>query len=134
MSTDPSGILFCGFPLPALIVDYHDLNEEWEKEFRPKEPKDKSNYRTPEWDDWRERLAEWEATVQNVKIDWSGAENCEQYYLHCAGLEKSVDWNDLLVINDLSIPADAERMLHQFCDRFNLPKKSPQWHLAARYF
>lgn len=136
MSTDPSGILFYGFPLPSLIVDYHDLNDQWEEDHAPPTPKDKSNYRTPEWDEWRERNRQWEATLENVRIDWSGGENCEKYYLHCDGLKKSVDWDEQIVVTqaDLAHQEEAAKFLHAFCDRFNLPKQQPQWHLATRYF
>jgi hypothetical protein len=134
MSTDPNGILFFGFPLPDVGDSYHDFNDEWKQEFRPKEPDDQSSYRTPEWDEWRARVQAWEATPENVQIDWSGGENCEQYFVHCEGLEKSVEWDELLVIESLLVPPEAEAFLHKFCDRFNLPKQPPKWHLASRYF
>jgi hypothetical protein len=136
MSADPTAILFYGFPLPRLVVDYHDLNEQWVGGRRPKQPDDRSDYKSPEWEDWRTRLREWEATVENAKISWSGSEQCEQFFVHCAGLKKSVEWNELLAVSadDLSHPTGAKEMLHAFCDKFNLPKGEPQWYLAARYF
>lgn len=136
MGADPEAILFYGYPLPALVVDYLELNDQWENDHRPKKPEDTSNYKTPEWDEWRERVREWEKTLENVRLDWSGAEDCEQYYIHCAGLKKSVEWNELLAVSeyDLAHPMGAKKLLHEFCDRFNLPKDEPKWHLAARYF
>ena len=136
MSADPEAILFYGHPLPSLVVDYHELNETWEKAHRPTVPEGDRNYQSPEWDEWRERLRKWERGLENVRIDWSGGEECEQYYVHCAGIKKTVEWNELLVVSeyDLANPFGAKALLHDFCDRFNLPKEEPSWHLAARYF
>lgn len=136
MGADPEAILFYGFPLPALNVSHLDLNDGWADDHKPPKPEDRSDYHTPEWKQWRERLHEWERTLENVEVEWSGSENCEQYFIHCAGIQKRVEWNELHVISvgDLEVPLDARGMLHKFCDRFNLPKAEPQWHLAARYF
>jgi hypothetical protein len=136
MSTDPHGILFYGFPIPTPTVDYLEVNDSWAEEFRPPQPEDRSDYRSPEWDQWRTDLRVYEQTLRHVEITWSGGDGCEQYYVHCPALEKKVEWDEQreITIEDLTAFDDAERYLHEFCDRFNIPKGEPGWYLAALYF
>jgi hypothetical protein len=137
MGADVKAMLFYGFPIPEIVVDYHELNDTWRDVYRPPQPEDGSgNYDTPAWDEWRKKFNEWEKTPQNVEIDWSGGENSEAYFVHCAGLEKSVDWDKQLAVSpsDLEHLPEAKKWLHEFCDRFNIPKSEPQWFLAALYF
>jgi hypothetical protein len=137
MSTDPHGILFYGFPVPTLTVDDYELSDIWNKEHGPPSPEDRSNYKTPEWDEWRNKNAAYEQTPQHVEVTWSGGEGCQQYYVHCPSYEKKVWWDKLklITVDDLAVPhEEAKRYLHEFCDRFNIPKGEPGWYLAALYF
>ena len=139
MSTNPEAILYYGFPLKDYEDDdysYHDTNDEWEKEKRPAEPSDKSDYRTPEWDEWRRKVGEWNATGENIELTWSGAEGCYAYYVHAAGLSRSVEWNEQMPLKDFDFgqQTEADGNLKEFCQRFGLPWQTPGWHLACRYF
>lgn len=139
MSTDAKALIYYGFPLedwddPEFL--YHELNETWEKQRRPTEPEDKSSYRTPEWDEWRTEMREWEASPENVKIDWSGCENDESYYVHAEGLEVSVEWGEqkpLAEVDLLSQP-EADKFIREFCEKTGIEYKQPGWHLASLYF
>jgi hypothetical protein len=133
MSSDATAIVFFGFRLPSLKVDEEELNEEWRKEFGPKEPEYKGDYKTPEWDGWRERLHAWEATPQNVAIGWCGDSGDQKFYVHCACFEQEVDWN-FRRLELTPVTTEAHQWLNAFCDRFNLPKKEAGWHFGARYF
>lgn len=137
MGTDVSGILFYGTPLPDFDedLDYHDLNDQWERLHQPKQPVDDGKYNSPEWDAWRIAKREWALSAQNIEIRWSGSENCNAYYIHVAGLKIEADWSDQIDITSrLGIPPDAQQWLDQFCDLFKFERVKPAWHLAARYF
>ena len=133
MSSDATAVVFFGFPLPLLRVDEGELNDEWLEEYRPKRPSDESNYKTPEWDEWRARLEAWKATPQFVEIDWCGSEDEKRYFIHCPCFETRIKW-DLCELKTATDTSEAQKWLDEFCDRFNLPKKRAKWHLGARYF
>ena len=145
MSTNPEAIIYYGFPLKGFREeiydeDYNAKNDEWLYDRRPKEPECdrtvKGYYKTPEWDVWRSKLREWEQTLENVEIDWSGVENCETYYLHCPGIALKAEWNSQVLINCANTIYDekANQYLKEFCEQFNLPYQDPSWWLAVRYF
>jgi hypothetical protein len=139
MSADPEAIIYYGFPLEDYEDEeysYHDRNDEWEQLKRPEQPADKGNYRTPEWDAWREKMAIWSKSPENIEIEWSGGENCEAYYIHASGLKHSVEWNEQKPLAGISFESqpEADEQLRQFCEKFGIEWKQPGWHLAARYF
>lgn len=136
MSADVTAMLFYGFPLPTLKVDSHDLNDEWCFTRRPKQPEDKSDYKTPEWDRWREQLRRWESTPEYVRIDFCGSEQSDRDFIHCPCMKIKVEWNEVQKVSaaDLIESPEAEKCIHEFCDQFNLPKRPAGWYLAARYF
>lgn len=146
MSTSLTAILYYGIELGDERPDEIDFNSPddiWNKEHRPQEPvcdrtvKDYS--RTPEWDAWRERFREWEKTPEHIELFWSGGEGCENHYVSCSGLEKSVDGSEQMEVgpdsfSDIGTMLKADSILKEFCERFELLYKQPTWHLAARYF
>lgn len=139
MSSSPEAILYYGFPLPDYEYSdysYHDINDAWEEKFRPKEPNDQSDYSTPEWDKWRESYKAWQASADNIKLAWSGAEDCEAYYVHAEGLKKYVDWGNQIEITpeSLLVSEDFVQKLREFCEHNGIEWRQPGWHLAARYF
>lgn len=143
MGSDPQAILYYGIELGSEDpmdgeeeVDYHGANDSWAKDRRPKEP-DNESFRGPEWDQWRADLKVYEATPQYVEFDWSGAEACKKYYVHCPCYEENVEWDDQIdfghELHRESHP-DADETIRQFCERFGIEYKRPSWHLAVRYF
>lgn len=144
MSTDPHGILYYGIALEETEqekfrgsdFDYHDVNDQWKQSHGPTQPDDRINYKTPEWDAWREANKAWEAGPQNVTINWYGGENCQRYVVHCAGLEKRVEWDEQIDLGNFilgQVPA-ADEWIKKFCDQVEIPYRQPTWHLAALYF
>ncbi|HAR37541.1 MAG TPA: hypothetical protein DCS09_02580 [Porphyromonadaceae bacterium] len=136
MGADPEAIIYYGFPIDKPEFDYFEASEEWKDKRKPKEPEDKGEYRTPEWDEWRSKLREWETTVENIEITWGGAEDCEQFYIHAPALRLSVEWGEQKPLEevDFSKRNDADTFIELFCKQFGLEYKQPGWHLAARYF
>ena len=137
MDADIQGIIFYGFKLPRLVVDACDLNDKWAKEHCPPRPEDRSDYKSPEWEEWRQKLREYEATPCHVEIAWSGVEEEPQYYVHCPCCCKKVYWGEMLKLEPAQFFTEmdgAKQWLYAFCDRFNLPKSEPSWYLASRYF
>ncbi len=101
MGCDPKAILYYGIELGDEEPekdgdDSFSISEKWAELRGPKKPKDKGDYRTPEWDAWREANQEWKKTPENVEIGCSGYDASFNYYVHCAALEKSVEWNEQL--------------------------------------
>jgi len=145
MGCDPKAILYYGIKLGSEPewpedggVDYHTVNDDWQKMKGPKRPEDHGNYRTPEWDEWRAKLKVYEASPLSVKIDWSGTDECHDggWYVHCDGLERCVEWDDHLNLAgfELGRNAEADAALKEFCEAFCLIWKQPSWHLACQYF
>lgn len=146
MGCDPKAILYYGIELDengpvedtGLGYGIHGANETWLHDHGPKKPDDKTNnYRGPEWDAWREKVKAYEATAQHVEIDFSGAESCHKYYVHCPCHGVTVTWDDQIDLGrDMlleEIP-EADAAIKAFCERFNIEYKQPSWHLAVRYF
>lgn len=148
MSTDPSAILYYGIKLgeewpltgkdaPDAPLGYYEISEAWVEKYRPPQPTDTSNYRSPEWDAWRALFREWQKTPQNIEVNWSGAEDCECYYVHAVGLKIEVEWNEQAEIPlDLMTRnlAEHDEWIKRFCECYGLPYSQPRWHLASRYF
>lgn len=139
MSSSPEAIIYYGFPLPDFDDDgdrSEDQNHEWNQEKRPEEPADHSDYKTPEWDVWREKFRAWEASPENIRIEWSGGESYEAYYVHAKGLSHSVEWSEHkpLAGVDFGPQPAADEQLRLFCDRYGIEWTKPGWHLATRYF
>lgn len=139
MGADPDGIIYYGFPIEDWEdneLSYHDINDEWEDLHRPAQPANKDDYRTPEWDEWRQRLREWQKGPENIQVDWSGGEMCEAYYVSAEGLKLSVEWNEQIPLAGRTFgpQPEADEQLKRFCEKFGIEWKRPGWHLAARYF
>lgn len=144
MSSDCSGILYYGWAISEEDMEvlyekhggYHEINDAWQKRTRPEQPEDKTSYRTPEWDAWRQELQKWKKGPQNVEIEWSGGESCEQYYVHCGGLKKKVCWAEQMLIapEGLVVPEEYTNVLFVFAGMFSIPFGDPHWHLATRWF
>lgn len=140
MGCDPKGILYYGVKLDAEPeFDDMDANDAWAEANRPAQPEDKSDYKTPAWEEWREKLRVYEKSPRNVEIDWSGTDEChdEGWYVHCEGLEKTVTWDQHLEIGGMDLAKnhpEADAAIKEFCERFGLEYKTPSWHLACRYF
>jgi len=137
VSTNPEALLYYGFPIGEEMpdgIDYFDASQKWEEAHRPKEPDDRSDYRTPEWDEWRARLQEWKKSPEYVEVGWSGAENCECYYVHAYGLLISVEWGEQIEVNLASPGPEWDEQIRRFCESCGLEFNQPKWYLAARYF
>lgn len=148
MSADPQAILYYGVRLPDKHCDSHDddsgeyaynaWNETWEKEHRPPQPDDRSDYKSPAWDAWREVYHQWKATPDYVDVDFGGdGDNCKSYFVHCPCLRIKVEWDeqhDFGRDHLLSVHPVADQKIKEFCEQFGLPFERPSWHLAARYF
>ena len=136
MGADPEATIYYGFPIDDPEFDYHDANDEWEAARRPAEPTDKSDYRSPAWDKWRTKLREWKSTPELVKVAWSGADECEKYYVHAPALQLTVEWDEQkpLAGVDFNRQVEADNFIEAFCRQLGIEYKQPGWHLAARYF
>jgi hypothetical protein len=142
MSIQVNAVLYYGIRLPEFEAteenDYGDkANALWDDSHAPTMPNDTSDYKTPEWDAWRQRNKGYESTPEHVRLTWFGAEDYETYCVLCPCLTKSVHLDKQI---DLGAPVTLERhqaadvWLHEFCEKFNLPYKQPTWHLAAHYW
>jgi hypothetical protein len=112
------------------------MNTAWELSHSPEQPSI-PGYSGPEWDQWRIDFQNWLATPQNVKMDWHGSEDCEQFYVHCKALHKSVEWSEHKTIDvaELAKPQpEADKYIKEFCEKNGIDFVEPCWHLAARYF
>lgn len=141
MSSDPSAIIYYGFPIDCPDEGsggkcYHDMNSEWKTHAGPQEPLDKSNFRTPDWDAWRDNVREYEKTNRHVTIAWSGASDSESYYVSAEGIKHEVEWDEQKPLTgvDLGPQPEADRHIKEFCEMFGIEFKQPGWHLAALYF
>jgi len=137
MSADPEAMLYYGFPIGEPDFDYHDANDAWEELHRPAKPEHIKGYSGPEWDQWRIDFQNWCGSPQNIKLNWHGSEDCEQYHVHCKALVKSVEWSEYKEIDleELAKPQpEADLYLGKFCEQNGIEWKQPKWFLAARYF
>lgn len=140
MSTDPQAKLYYGFPLPEEFAereddDSYELNDAWEESHRPKQPVDKSDYGSPEWDEWRKAYDEWRKGPQNIQIDWSGSEGCEAYYLSAEGMKLSVEWNEQIKLPEfLVVHPETKDWMRKFCEQHKIEWQEPAWYLAAKYW
>ncbi len=137
MGCDPRGILYYGIELGnELAFDYHDANEAWLKARRPSQPNDKTSFQTPEWNEWRRQLRAWERTCENVEVDFSGGEDCENYFISCKGIEETVEWDEQIQLGelDISLQPEADKYIEEFCNGIGIEYRQPRWHLAVRYF
>lgn len=151
MGRSLTGILFYGFSLtnpdhegenPYLEHwdrDWDGCNEAWSELYAPKQPADRSDYRTPEWDRWRSTMELWKKSPQYIEIDWSGSEECESFFVHVPAMAVEVEWSEHKSIceagKDLTFgtPA-AQHWLKLFCEHAGIKYKEPSFHLAASYF
>lgn len=145
VGTDPWAMLYYGISItppdeygsePELRADRYDLEYEWEQKHRPEAPLDRSDLHSQEWEDWRKRLQEWEASSQNVQIGFSGADDCERYFVHCAAMVKRVEWSEQLEITPemLAPNPEADEWIKKFCEFAGVEYQQPKWYLAARYW
>ena len=72
-----------------------------------------------------------------MKLNWSGTKSYHRYYVHAAGLEMKVEWDE-----QKEVPAEMmmrnfpehDEWIRKFSERFNLPYSQPKWYLASLYF
>ncbi len=143
MSTDPHGILYYGIDLGGVdrdtyresSYDDYQMTEDWGESYKPAKPENK-DYSSPEWHEWRSKLREWEKSLQNVVCRWYGAEQCERYVVHCAAMEKRVEYDEQIDLGECNLGThpEADEWIKKFCERFKVPYKQPTWHLASLYF
>lgn len=138
----PEAILYYGFsignpeetdPWPFDEDFYEVANDTWRKSHRPKEPDDNNNERfdTPEWDDWREKLVDYEKTPENIEVSRSGYDDGTNYYVHCKCIQKSVEWDEQLTIGNTNQHPEADKWIKQFCEETGIPFQKPTWVLAC---
>jgi hypothetical protein len=143
MSTDPHGIIYYGIDIGKIAsekyrvvdYDYHGINDKWDSEHQPTRPTS-TDYKSPEWDEWRIKLRAYEATPEHVEMRWFGAEDCERFVVHCCCLEMRVEYDEQIDLGHrhLSQQPDADKWIEKFCNQFDLPYVPPTWHLASLYF
>lgn len=148
MSSSPQGFLYYGFPLPEISEGYgafedavgpivpedfdpFDVNTSWESDHVPARPETEDE---AVWDAWREKYWAWCKTIENIRIDCSGGEGSEQRFIHCAGLQLSVEWDEQipLVLPEID-EVECQKWLNMFCEKNGLPIKKSGWYLATRY-
>lgn len=140
MGCDPQAILYYGFPIgepgEELEFDVWDVEKAWIEKMAPPQPESDGSYQSPEWDAWREKNREWEASPENVAIWFSGCDSYQGHYVHADALKKSVTWTDCLPISPEDIPPSHEHdaQIKAFCEFAGIEYKQPGWHLAALYF
>lgn len=74
MGQSADAMMYYGIELgDTLTTDWYELSKQWQKDHYPKQPEDRSDYKTPEWDAWQKARKEWEATPENIRIETHGS-------------------------------------------------------------
>lgn len=144
MGSSLTGILYYGFPIPGLrellineLKDYDDLNNQWRCQHEPVVPEDKGDYRTPEWDEWREKLVAYKGSPDHIEIDCSGTEGSDDpHYVHAIALVIYSDCEESVPLSDYDLGPHPEHdaAIKRFCEMFGIEYRQPGWHLTALYF
>ena len=139
MGSSLSGSLFYGIVLgnsseiclPEEVLD-NDLEQPWREAFFS--PPD--GYESPEWDAWREKVKEFEASPRHVEIDFFG-HGCGDgfvYAITSRALTQEANWD---VSKPVVIPADLseyDKWLAAYCEKFSLTYSQPKWYVGCLYF
>lgn len=135
MSVSTDAILYYGIELgETFATDWYELSEQWQKAHAPQCPKDKSDYKTPEWNTWRKAKAEWEATPENIRIDTHCHFDYSMYFASVHRHYRKAYRGDPLEIDPATLVAtDEDRaMLKKFLEWAHVPYTGePKWTLCS---
>lgn len=142
------GVVFYGVDLPFFDMDMDALNADWEAfTFPHRKPciDDSKTASAAEWDQFKRDLdrhtklrSAWRSSNQCIEINWCGdvelGEKARSYFLHCPSLAKWIDDSVVLPLDFEPVNSGVNENLIEFCDRFNLPKRKPRWHLGVKIY
>lgn len=150
MSTSAEGILFWGvhygaddlekwFPEDATGDSGHSLlaNRAWELEQqqRPPEPPlgpPNSEYDTPAWDEWRQRVAR----IESAGCDLRRAghyDSSQASYVYVRASRQRAEWSEVVPIASLAVPPEWRASLLAYLEALGLPPREPGWFLTSYY-
>jgi len=142
--TSTYGVVFYGFVLPFFDMDMDALNADWEAfTFPHRKPcfDTSKKFSAAELDQFNSDLRHyqaWRSSNRCIAINWCGdvesGEKARSYFLHCPSLSKWIDDSVVLPLDFEPVNSGVNENLIEFCDRFNLPKRKPRWHLGVKVY
>lgn len=116
--------------------DLYEAVEEWNKQWRPTEPEDRNDYKTPEWEAWREKLHAWEKTGPGLESGTAGhSDGGHREWVGLMGYRLSAYWYPEEIPADLIREPEAEavKVLTDFLQKHQVGELKIGWFLAPSY-
>lgn len=139
MGQDCTALLVFGVILPKgrFEVDSSECDDEWLNIEVPKP--NNSDYKSPEWDEWRNRCDAYEKSPRYVASELFGGDGNSRYCICASAITVLVEWQETAEITPevFATATDAHRQaIREYMHKFDLPgkDKEPRWWLLSRYF